>query len=385
LIALYGTKIKYYRYNYRTERHDYLYAEDPAANYSPPVEMIAIVQLNQDALTLGKFGIQTNSELQCYIPFETFSRAIGNAKAYPMAQDIIELTEVGIDRPGGGGYPYFYTGTSACTSGDNDSVDAIACDSGNRSLSNDFISSDCNPVSSWIRGPSLYEITEYRDENIAAGLNPMLSHNVWSIKGTRFDNSYQPDAPQEIGSDMVNDSPTYGKLPGGSDTPESNKKYTQNADQEAGTYWEFGQNGLDSVYGGYKQKARVPVITYDPTKDPYSPKYLYDAVENLVMNDSATNTDYKLVIKGGLVTASVYIPTEPRSSTCDNNTPREYVTFKDLGSNTDYKLQIYYGVINIDPVQQEDEYLETLGSPMGGIPNDQVMSFHVPITFATPK
>lgn len=274
LIALYGTTINYYRYNYNTTRHDYLYGEDPAAHYSPPIQMIAIVQLNQDSLTLSKFGIQTNAELQCYIPYSTFSDAMQDPKAYPMAQDLIELTEVGVDRPGGGGYPHFYSGTSACLSGDPDSLNAIACDPENRTLENGIVHTECNPVSGWIRGPQIYEVTEYRDENIAGGLNPMLSHNVWAIMGTKFDNSYQPDAPQEIGSHMVNDSNKYGKMPGGTETPEVEKQYPQTADDESKKYWNWEHNQYDSVYGGYGQTDRVSAdTTYAPSADPTSIKY----------------------------------------------------------------------------------------------------------------
>ena len=145
------------------------------------------------------------------------------------------------------------------------------------SLSEDFNTSGCenNPMSGWLRGPNIYEITQVQDDNIPMGLNPMLTHTTWHIKAIRFDNAYQPDAPVEAGSDQVNDSPYYGKLPGGTATPENPKLYPQTGEKENKKHWNYDKYNLDSVYGEYGSlpKDSIGGITYDPTKDPYSDVY----------------------------------------------------------------------------------------------------------------
>ena len=303
IVQLYGTRVDYYVYNYNINRHDYLYGEDNAANFSQPIPMTVVAKVNNDSLLLSKFGLETQAELEVYVPFDTFAQAMNNPRARPKSGDLIRLTEAGLDRPGGGGYPYVY---GMCPSGDGDdgdgdkrngkcsvttsecgfvtggAMDLLKCciksdGSTPNSLSEDFNTSGCenNPMSGWLRGPNIYEITQVQDDNIPMGLNPMLTHTTWHIKAIRFDNAYQPDAPVEAGSDQVNDSPYYGKLPGGTATPENPKLYPQTGEKENKNHWNYDKYNLDSVYGEYGSlpKESIGGITYNPTTDPYSDKY----------------------------------------------------------------------------------------------------------------
>lgn len=324
MVSLYGTQIDYFVYDYRLERHDQLLGEDRPAPFLPPVSMTAIVNVNNDNLMLTKFGLQTQSDIVCYIPYKTYGSAMNNNLARPKAGDLIRLTELGMDRPlGPYGYPYYgtfctpggetsassgsgsdenCTGKNNCTEQDEEcgqtiDIDSlICCTDPNKNTGDDTYADAMSALSAWNLsgmapfGPNIYEITTVKDEDIAGNLNPMMGHYVWKIEAIRFDNSYQPDAPVENGSNMVNDAPYYGKLPGGSNTPEANKLYPQTTDKEEDTYWDHDKYKLDQVYGGYGYKPKEELesnITYDPQKDPYSPKY-WVVFDSLPFYDLAT-------------------------------------------------------------------------------------------------
>lgn len=319
MIALYGTQIDYFVYDYKLERHDQLLGEDRLSPFLPPVGMRAIVNINNDNLMLSKFGLQTQSDLVMYIDYQSFANALGNNLSRPKAGDLIRLTELGMDRPlGPYGFPYYgadcetetpsgsgsasasgdtpASGTSGfeplldpqeCTEKDEccqiiDVDSLICCKDPNKNDGDDTYGDNMAKLSAWNLsgrapfGPNIYEITTVKDEDLAGNLNPMLGHYVWKIEAIRFDNSYQPNAPVENGSNMINDAPYYGKLPGGTETPENSKLYPQTTDKEEDRYWDHNKYKLDQVYGGYGYKPKEDIpnrITYDPKTDPYSPDY----------------------------------------------------------------------------------------------------------------
>jgi len=320
LNSLYGVNVHYYVYKYKKERHDYLYGEDLAAQFSSPIPMTIIAKVNNDSLSLSKFGLQTQAECEMFIPFDTFASAMGDPKAYPKVGDLVRLTEAGLDRPGGGGYPFWY-GTSLCsafsgcghlTGGDADASICNGLFNSLQTMDNTILSSDCNVPTDWIRGPNIYEITSVIDDNLAQGLNPMLSHTVWNLKAIRFDNSYQPDAPVENGSDMINDSQYYGKLSGGTATPENEKRYPQHSDKENEKYWDYNRYSLDTIYGDYGAKPKseiVPSITYSASADPYSDQYavVYDSLPFVTFEEEpeeGTTTFFSVFADSGTIALS---------------------------------------------------------------------------------
>jgi hypothetical protein len=249
---LYGTSISYFTHGYTLTGHDSIYGENVTAPFSGPIQMLAIAQMNNDSLLLSKFGIQAQGELTLVIPISMFAEAMGNNRAEPKAGDVISMDEVGFDRPGGGGYPNTYPDTQLTGLSSVDFCKLENPDE-NKTLSNGYVSGGgYNPIENWIRGANLYEITERRDENIPGQINPLLGHYVWYITCKRYDASYEPKAPREQGSEQVSDSTLYGKLSGGTLTPEPAKKYPQNAHDEAEKSWNYNNTGnKDSVYGSY--------------------------------------------------------------------------------------------------------------------------------------
>lgn len=284
IIAMYGTRISYYIYRHDKSRGDYLTGDDVAAPFSDPIDMTMYCKVNADSLTLTKYGLQTTAELESYITISAFAAAVGDPYAYPKAGDLIRLTEAGMDRPGGGGYPYMATtsaeGGETCSAGGGQDP----CDPNPDPYAEVDISPSALDTSNWLRGPNVYEITQVKDDSISEGLNPMMVHNVWKMSCIRFDNSYQPNAPVEAGQNMVNDSIVYGKLPGGTDPQTPAKTYPGTSDREASTkYWNYEAGmDLDEVYGGYGGIGSIDGnhvipsahdVTYVPNSDPYSPDY----------------------------------------------------------------------------------------------------------------
>lgn len=311
IISMYGTRVSYYIYQHDKSRGDYLTGDDVAAPFSDPIDMTMYCKVNADSLTLTKYGLQTTAELESYITISGFAAAVGDPYAYPKAGDLIRLTEAGMDRPGGGGYPYMEpvsgaSGIEVCSA----TQGPDPCDPNPDPYSEVDISTSAIDTRNWLRGPNVYEITQVKDDSISEGLNPMMVHNVWKMSCIRFDNSYQPNAPAEAGQNMVNDSIVYGKLSGGTDPQTPLKTYSGTADREATTkYWNYEAGmDLDEVYGGYggvgsiDGNHTVPSatdITYSAPKDSYSVDY-DDALSALPILDTVSAVPHLVVAEGSM-------------------------------------------------------------------------------------
>lgn len=246
LTNLYGTAIKYYTNRFTLSAMDAIYGEQPTAGFSQPIEMLALAEVSNDSLLLSKFGIQSTADLVIVIPIKQFYEKMG-AGAEPKSGDLVEMTELGLTRPGGGGNAYpntQYTGISSYNYCDKDNVDSTL---------NGFLSGNgYNPMSDWTRGPNIFQVTQRRDQNIPQGINYLQGTYVWILDMKRNDQDYQPNEPRELGSEQVSDSTLYGKLSGGSETPEPPKNYDQSISKEAKKHWDYGVAGSkDGVYGDY--------------------------------------------------------------------------------------------------------------------------------------
>jgi hypothetical protein len=263
LNQLYGTYVDYYVYDYSLSAQDSFYGEQPLAPFESPVPMLALTQFNNDSLLLAKFGIRTDADVTFIVPILDFRIAFNTNAAEPKAGDLIRLTELGWDRPGGVDDLNTITGeTTSCEGKINQDPLAQLCADGIVDLSG----IDCNTDSSYYsayddtvtfesltRGAPIYEITERRDENLTMNYNMLQGHYVWIMHARRFDYSYQPNAPREPGHDQVSDETLYGKLSGGTDHAEADKKYPGNVEDDSNENWDYdnrdGSN--DSVYGNY--------------------------------------------------------------------------------------------------------------------------------------
>lgn len=258
LARLYGTYTDYFVYNYQLTAHDFIYGEHPTAPFDPPRGMTLLAEMPNDSLLLSKFGIQTNADATFIIPIQTYREVYG-PNAEPKAGDLIRLTELGWDRPGGPGD--LNTSVVQVTSCEDvvNPLDGICgiVSSAPLGCNTDAIAysayNDPTFFSTLLRGAPVFEITERRDQNMSQQYNVLQGHYVWIVHAKKFDYSYQPEAPREPGNDQVSDETIYGKLSGGSNFPEEAKKYPQNINEESDRNWDYSKHtgNNDSVYGRY--------------------------------------------------------------------------------------------------------------------------------------
>lgn len=277
ITALYGTYVDYFTYDYQLSAHDYFYGEQPLAPYVvPPKGFPILAEFQNDSLLLAKFGIQTESDVTFIVPIETFYDQFGYYSE-PKAGDLIRMTELGWDRPGGmedvdrPSTPPL----TACEDIENNPFEGICADGlvddvAGCNVDGDALSGYDDPETfeKLIRGAAVYEITERRDENLTLNYNMLQGHYVWILHGKRFDYSYQPNAPREPGSMKVSDETQYGLIssaignvgwPPATETPypedvkELPKNYPDNVDEEADENFDYDANpeSDDSIYGGY--------------------------------------------------------------------------------------------------------------------------------------
>jgi len=194
LINMYGQKINYYVNNYTLSGADNYYGEMPTQVYSPPVRIIAAINLNDNALMLSKYGLLSEDEITAYIHISAFYATFGPDKE-PKSGDVFQLYEFGLDRPGG-------------------------------------------------RNGKFFEITERLDEDVAS-INPLMGHFVWLVKGKRFEWSFEPG----LSGDAVN-SQVYDDIKP-NDALGASKPYSDDVNEDSKDIFDYSKTDYSDVYGGY--------------------------------------------------------------------------------------------------------------------------------------
>lgn len=219
LINQYGVKIKYFVNTFNILSADNIYGEDPTKTFAPPRDLIMAVNLNDNAITLSKYGFLSDDEITAYIhissfqsKFETLSSVFDTQYSIvePKAGDIFQLSEFGDDRPAD-------------------------------------------------RQPKYFEVTEKLDEDISQ-INNLAGHYVFLIKAKRYDYSFEPGIPfNTLGENISGNQQIYedsfaGRLSGGANTETEPKKdgYDEySADQTSiDEVFDMRVNDTD-VYGDY--------------------------------------------------------------------------------------------------------------------------------------
>jgi len=237
-INLYGTRVEWYVYNYSLTGHDYLYGEETTASYSGPYNINILMNINNEALLLSKFGLETNSDFLGLVSVADFQDVFGRG-AEPKSVDVIRLIEAGWSED-----------ELPPTSGDV--LDQLCTMTNTASPATLFYTvSDKN----YVRCPQLYEITERDWQDYSTSQNALLGHYVWAIKGKRFDYSYQPGIEPECKQDQVGEETFMGRLSGGANPESDPKLYDDNVTEDnRENIWDYDdgpQQRPDSVYGSY--------------------------------------------------------------------------------------------------------------------------------------
>jgi hypothetical protein len=143
-ILIYGSEITYFTNNSSVSGSNPLYGEMPDAVFGEGKKMIILNLINADSVILSKFGLVSDSDLTGVIHPDLFTSVFG-LSAEPKRDDLIELTEYGIDRIN---YPK--------------------------------------------RGPTIYQLTDVVDE---FKINALGGHYVWFFNAKRYDYSQEPNSP----------------------------------------------------------------------------------------------------------------------------------------------------------------------------------------------
>jgi hypothetical protein len=223
-INQYGTKITYFVNAYNTLSADNFYGEDPTRRFAPGRDIIAFVELAENANTLTKFGFQADDEVTIHIHLSAFYETFYDIatttlssvstvyetqydQVQPKSGDVFTLSEYGKGRPGN-------------------------------------------------RSGKQFEVTEILDEDIAT-VNPLGGHYTWIIKAKRFEYSFEPGITDEKGDDQVFDNSFSGLLSGGVQPVSPDKKYDEQAplksidDVSAVKIFDMPANNNTDVYGSY--------------------------------------------------------------------------------------------------------------------------------------
>lgn len=161
-INLYGTKVNYFVNTYNVLSADNFYGEEPTKVFADPRQIVMAVTLNENAITLSKFGFESDDDITAYIHISSFYDSFYTLSSVydtqynvvePKAGDVFQLSEYGNDRP-------------------ND------------------------------RQAKYFEITEKLDQDIAQ-MNQLGGHYVFLIKAKRLDYSFEPNIPFNSSNDIT--------------------------------------------------------------------------------------------------------------------------------------------------------------------------------------
>ena len=210
LINNFGVTIEYYVNGFNLSAADVFYGEHTLAPYTGPIQMKSYIELTEPNVALMKWGFDPQDELTAYLHIDSFYATMSGLAVYsdteqrvePKSGDLIKLSTLGCDRPGG-------------------------------------------------RGPKIFIITERTDQDVGK-INPLLGHYVWRLSAKRYTTSYETNAPQESLQEQVYENEFAGKLssslyPAASSEP---KSYTGDVDEDSVNVFDMSVNNT-SVYGDY--------------------------------------------------------------------------------------------------------------------------------------
>lgn len=161
-LNMFGINVNYYTKQYDLQDDDPVYGEDFERGFDIPQQIVVGANITNDSSMLSKFGITLDSDMTIYMHIDDFRATFGE-NAEPKSGDVVELLEVGTDRPGGRGSPKFV-------------------------------------------------VTERDENDIPVGMNPLMAHFLWFIKLKKFEFSHEKGITPEPGSGIVDD---QGPLPPG--------------------------------------------------------------------------------------------------------------------------------------------------------------------------
>ena len=172
-INQYGVKVNYYVNTYNTLSADNFYGEQPTQTFADPRKITLAVTLNENAITLSKFGFESDDEITAYVHISSFYDEFQSLSSVfdPIGVDHIsngKITEGVYDR-------YFAFGpVIEPKAGDVFQLTEYGDDRPNK------------------RQAKFFEITEKLDQDISQ-INNLQGHYVFLLKAKRLDYSFEPN------------------------------------------------------------------------------------------------------------------------------------------------------------------------------------------------
>lgn len=270
LINNFGIEIDYYIHTFNFKSANSLYGEEPTAVYYGPIPIKMYVELNNEAISLQKFGFDAQDDLTGYVHIKTFEDTVSGRDFFIRTErddmldfyewvDEIEtedtldiVTEQGdeqlvadtlslalSDLYGQEQYDYIERFLQSSYKLEPKSGDLI-----------DVIQFGCDRPGG--RCSKKFEVTERMDQDIAGGLNPALGHYVWRLRAKRYESSFEPGAPQECGNEQVYDNSFNGvtETDIATDKVSDDKTYPTNVDVTSKDVYDMDVNDTD-IYGSY--------------------------------------------------------------------------------------------------------------------------------------
>lgn len=247
-INQYGTKITYYVNAYNVLSADNFYGEDPTRRFAPGRDIIAMVELSENANTLTKFGFQADDEITIHIHLSAFYETFWDVGTQYLAATqgtdsniLAEQKQNCEDLRLRSNVPNVY----------ETQYQQVQPKSGDV-----FVLTEYGKGRPGNRSGKQFEVTEILDEDIATS-NQLGGHYTWIIKGKRFEYSFEPGLTDEKGDDQVFDNSFNGILSGGTQPTSPPKKYDEQYplksidEVSAKQIFDMPKNDRTDVYGTY--------------------------------------------------------------------------------------------------------------------------------------
>lgn len=245
LINSFGVKVNYYIHTFNLSGADLLYGEHPTAIFYGPINLSMYVEINNEAITLQKFGFDSADEFTGYVSIRAFESVVSSGNLYIQTESGNITSYEITDTPADVTYSLLSSNIDMLNNsalepkaGDLIEVIAMGCD---------------RPAG---RGPKIFEVTQRRDQEIST-INPLLGHYVWKIQAKRFDYSFQPNTPQEQQNEQVFENSFSGVISSNvsndyyNQQPSQNKTYSDDIDVTSKEdVFDLDKNNND-IYGDY--------------------------------------------------------------------------------------------------------------------------------------
>lgn len=216
LINMYGVGLAWQVHRYDKTTADNLYGEHANQPYADPVEILGLVDLQENAVALSKYGFVTDDTIKLYLHIrsytETFEplgiyQAVNQKYIAPKAGDIFTLYEFGKTRPLG-------------------------------------------------LGGKMFEVTDRTDQDVGMNINQLAGHYVWVINAKRYDPSYEPNVEEEKESYQIFDDEYTGRIVDNKevrDLPSEQKAYEYSVQDETNEkVFDYNDYQMSTeMYGGY--------------------------------------------------------------------------------------------------------------------------------------